>query len=410
MHLSFNKNIKRFLTTTLMYGFAFSIWELFFNLYILSLGFSNDTLGLVRSAPPLAALIFGLPLGVLSDRIGRRKSMLLGLSGCIFGMFFQIQLTQPIIIFLFGLIQGTGLMLYQVSQPPFIMAVSREEDQALIFSLNFGLITLAATIGSLVGGQLPSLFENVLSIPTGIANSYRWIIASAIGFAALGLIPLFLISENQPINNNQSKTLLNKDFFQDLAKIPVARHLTLINLITGFGAALLIPYLNVFLKGRFNINDNLLGLIFSISSLFVFLGTMLSPKLVKMTRSRIIPTVFTQGFSLIFLFLLGFSPTLWIVFIGLLMRTVLMQMSAPLLENYAMLISPPGEQGLIASIRGSAWQLGQTFGLFASGIVQTRFGFSPLFITTGLLYALAIILTWVYFRPGEKELPHGSRI
>ncbi|MFN2304396.1 MAG: MFS transporter, partial [Anaerolineales bacterium] len=72
MHLSFNKNIKRFLTTTLLYGFTFSIWELFFNLYILSLGFSNDTLGLVRSAPPLAALIFGLPLGVLSDRIGRR--------------------------------------------------------------------------------------------------------------------------------------------------------------------------------------------------------------------------------------------------------------------------------------------------------------------------------------------------
>ena len=410
MQPSFTIDIKRFLTTTLLYGFAYSIWELFFNLYILSLGFNSDTLGLVRSAPPLAALLLGLPLGVLSDRIGRRKSMLLGLSTCILGMFFQIQLQQPGLIFFFGLIQGTGLMLYQVSQPPFIMAVSREEDQAMVFSLNFGLITLASTIGSLVGGQLPNLFESVFGLTAGLANSYRWIIASAIGFAAIGLLPLFLISENQAFKNHRKNSLLKKNFFQNLAKNPVARQLTLINLITGFGAALLIPYLNVFLKGRFDISDNLLGLIFSISSLFVFLGTMLSPKLVKITQSRIIPTVFTQGFSLIFLFLLGFSPTFWIVFIGLLMRTVLMQMSTPLLENYAMLISPPGEQGLIASIRGSAWQFGQTVGLFVSGIVQTRFGFSPLFITTGLLYAFAIMLTWIYFRPGEKELTYAGKV
>ena len=409
MHLSFNKNIKRFLTTTLLYGFTFSIWELFFNLYILSLGFSNDTLGLVRSAPPLAALIFGLPLGVLSDRIGRRKSMLLGLSGCILGMIFQIQLTQPILIFLFGLIQGTGLMLYQVSQPPFIMAVSREEDQALVFSLNFGLITLAATIGNLVGGQLPKLFESTFSIIAGSASSYRWTISSVILFAAIGLIPILMISENQAFKNNRKNPLMNRKFFHDLMMNTVARRLALINLITGFGAALLIPYLNVFLKSKFVISDNLLGLIFSIASLLVFFGTMISPWLVKLTRSRIIPTVSTQSLSLVFLFFLGFSPTLWIVFIGLLMRTVLMQMSAPLLENLAMRMTPPSEQGLIASVRGIAWQFGQTIGIFISGLVQSRFGFSPLFITTGLLYTAAIFLTWIYFRPGEKETPYAGR-
>ncbi len=158
MRSQLNRNIKLFLSTTLLYGFAFSIWELFFNLYILTLGINNDGLGLIRSATPLAALLLGLPLGLLSDRIGRRKSMVLGLGTCFLGMFLQIQLSQPGLIFLFGLLQGAGLMLYQVSQPPFIMAVSREEDQALVFSLNYGLLTLAAGIGSLVGGQLPHLF------------------------------------------------------------------------------------------------------------------------------------------------------------------------------------------------------------------------------------------------------------
>jgi predicted MFS family arabinose efflux permease len=185
---------------------------------------------------------------------------------------------------------------------------------------------------------------------------------------------------------------------------PIVRQLMMINLIIGFGAAILIPYLNVFLREKFTISDNLLGLIFSLSSLLVFLGSVITPRLVRLTKSRIIPTVATQGTSVIFLFTLGFSPFLWLAGLSLLLRTVLMQMSAPLLENFAMQISPPEEQGAISSVRGVGWQMGQAFGVFISGLVQTRFGFSPLFIATGLLYTLAVILTWVYFRPTEKEL------
>ncbi|MFU8827652.1 MAG: MFS transporter, partial [Brevefilum sp.] len=77
MRTSLNRNTKLFLLSTLLYGFSFSVWELFFNLYILSLGLNNDILGLIRSATPLAALVLGLPLGLFSDRIGRRTSMLI---------------------------------------------------------------------------------------------------------------------------------------------------------------------------------------------------------------------------------------------------------------------------------------------------------------------------------------------
>jgi len=91
----------------------------------------------------------------------------------------------------------------------------------------------------------------------------------------------------------------------------------------------------------------------------------------------------------------------------ILFRNVLMQMSSPLIENFAMLVSEPQEQGAIASVRGIGWQTGQAIGIFISGLVQTRFGFSPLFITTGTLYALSTFLTWVYFRPKEKEMSHG---
>lgn len=405
MRLRLNKDTKLFLLTTLLYGFSFSVWELFFNLYILSLGFSSDMLGLIRSATPLAALFLGLPLGLLSDRIGRRKSMLIGLAVCFIGMFFEIRLFNPLFIFIFGLIQGAGMMLYRVSQPPFIMATSKEEQQAVIFSLNFGLLILASMIGNLLAGQIPGLLENTLGISQGSAASYRWVISAGILFATSSLLPTLLISKDQGLKNEGENRSSLKTTLQKLIARPVVRQLALINLITGFGAAILIPYLNVFLRNKFEIGDDLLGLIFSLSSLLVFLGSLATPLLVRWTHSRIIPTVVTQSASVLFLFSLGFSPLLWVAALSMLFRTVLMQMSAPLIENYAMLISPPEEQGAIASVRGIGWQSGQAAGVFISGIIQTRYGFSPLFITTGILYALAIGLTWVFFRPIEKQQP-----
>lgn len=409
MRFNFNRPTKLFLLSTLLYGFSFSVWELFFNLYILSLGFNSDALGLIRSATPLAALVLGLPLGLLSDRIGRRTSMIIGLVVGFAGMLIEIRLLNPYLIFLFGLVQGAGFMLYRVSQSPFIMAASKEENQAMMFSLNFGLLTIAAMIGNLAAGQAPNLLENAFGLAQGSAASYQWVITGGILLATTSLIPIFMLPKDQKIHQ---KTPLSKlSLKQTLAKLisrRLVRQLALINLIMGFGAAILIPYLNVFLRGKFDIGDQLLGLIFSLSSLLVFLGSLATPWLVKITKSRIIPTVATQGASILFLFTLGFSPILWVATISLLLRTVLMQMSSPLLENFAMLLSSPDEQAAISSVRGIGWQTGQAIGVFISGLVQTRFGFSPLFITTGILYAVSILLTWVYFRPNEKDLAHAS--
>jgi predicted MFS family arabinose efflux permease len=176
------------------------------------------------------------------------------------------------------------------------------------------------------------------------------------------------------------------------------------NCLIGLGAGLLVPYLNVFLRGKFAISDNTLGLIFSITSLVVFLAFLISPWLAKVANSRVIPLVSVQSLGVFFLITLGFSPVLWLATVSLLIRSALMQMTNPLLDSYAMLISRPDERGAVSSIRGMGWQLGQTIGTFSSGFVQARYGFSPLFITTAILYALATALSWFWFRPPEKEL------
>jgi predicted MFS family arabinose efflux permease len=262
-------------------------------------------------------------------------------------------------------------------------------------------------IGNLAAGQVPGLLETWLGLSQGSSESYQWVITAGIFLASTGLIPIFLIKEHQEKEPVERLNLPVKQILRKLSKRPLVRQLALINLITGFGAALLIPYLNVFLSKKFNISNDLLGIIFSLSALMVFLGSVITPWLVRITHSRIIPTVVTQTTSIVFLFTLGFSPVLWLSGVSLLLRNVLMQMSSPLIENFAMIVSEPQDQGAITSIRGIGWQTGQALGIYISGLVQTRFGFTPLFLTTGSLYILAIGLTWIYFRPVEKEISYA---
>jgi MFS family permease len=399
-----DRNIKLLLTATLLYGFSFSVWDLFFNLYILSLNINSDMLGIIRSATPLAALALGLPLGLLVDRISQRKSLLIGLGVLFIGMFLGVHIPNPILIFLCGLIQGVGYMLFLVAQPAFIITHGRQENSMLIFSLNYGLLTLSSTIGNMVAGALPAIIENKLGIPLNSAQSYQWVITAGIFLATTSLIPIFLIKEKKSDVVPDKVRVPIKKAVSELLTRPLVRRLATTNCLIGLGAGLLVPYLNVFLRGKFAISDNTLGLIFSITSLVVFLAFLISPWLAKVANSRVIPLVSVQSLGVFFLITLGFSPVLWLATVSLLIRSALMQMTNPLLDSYAMLISRPDERGAVSSIRGMGWQLGQTIGTFSSGFVQARYGFSPLFITTAILYALATALSWFWFRPPEKEL------
>ena len=274
----------------------------------------------------------------------------------------------------------------------------------MLFSLNFSLTTFAGMVGNLVAGQLPGLTSSLLNTPANSALSYQLVIISGIILGATCLVPLFLIKkfdfEDDEDRQEASPNPINS--IRSLFSLKIIQQLFIINSLVGLGAALLIPYFNVFFREVHDMSDKSLGLLYSISSLLVMIGSLSAPWLARVLKSKIVATNLTQLLSIGFLLLAGFSPLLWLAQIGFLLRTVLMQLSSPLLENFAMEVSPPGREGTIAGIRSMGWQIGQTIGLLVSGLVQSRFGFSPIFIITASLYFLSIVLAWLYFRPMEK--------
>ena len=102
---------------------------------------------------------------------------------------------------------------------------------------------------------------------------------------------------------------------------------------------------------------------------------------------------------------MGFAPTLWLSSIGFLLRTALMNMSAPLFSAFCMERTPEHEQGFVNSVLNLSWNAGWAVGPFVSGVVQQNYGFTPLFIATAVLYFIAILLQWEFFDKVDRMVP-----
>lgn len=394
-----NKPARLFLVAIFLDGLLFAGWNLFFNLYIIEAGYSRDFLGLANAAPSLSALLMGVPMGMLSDRLGRKRAMMLGFALANIGILGMVLGRSEILILASALFLGITAQLYSLSQAPFMMKTSDDRTRDVLFSLSFGMFPLASTVGNFLAGYLPGIFKAWLGI-TSTAAAYRGVLLFSVLTSFLVLVPIAFIRE--PKSTSPDPKAATREVKPSLWKTlsrPLTIKLALPNLAVGLGAAILVPYFNVFFAERYQMSDATLGILFSLGSLLTGLACIVGPRLVGNLGGKVRTVVLGQAISLVFLLLIGFSPWPWLAVIGFLVRGAMMNMVAPLFDAFALEQSRESEHGLVNSIRNLAWNVGWTVGPYLSGVVQQRWGFSPLFVSTAILYGLGITLTWVYFRP-----------
>ncbi len=400
---TFPQSALLFLLATIINGIIFSTWQLFFNFFILARGYEKDFLGLINSMPSIAGLFLGILMGMVSDRIGRKPAMIIGLSLSTTAMGLQLFVDSQILMLMVAFMGGIGNSLFFISQAPFMMKVTNPNNRSLMFSLNFGLATLAGALGNIFAGQMPGWFGGLMQIPADSAQAYQMVLMVSVILGFFALIPIFILKEPVKIQSlNQVKpnqwALLKKT-----VKRGFTWKLVLPELLLGFGAAITIPYMNLYFSETFNLKSNVLGALFSLSALLVGVGSILGPRLVQKFNSKIRVVVMTQASSLVFLLVLAFSPFAWLAAIGFLLRGMLMNMAVPLYNAFCMENVSENEQGVVNSLISNSWTAGWAIGPFLSGLIQIRYGFQPLFLTTAFIYCLSILSTWIFFNQYEKK-------
>ena len=397
---TFSRPAKLYLLSVIISGIIFSAWQLFFNLFILARGYDKTFLGLINAAPWIAGLFFSLPLGALSNRMGRKNAIIAGM-GMDFAMrVLQVLVRSPELLILVSFLEGIGLTLLIVSEAPFLMAASDDKNRSLLFSLNFGLVTLSSAVGAVFAGQIPDLVATKMNVAPDSSTAYGAVLLVSLLIGVFAIWPLLRIDEREI---HDSETREQKSSILAALKKGLIWKLFLPNVVLGFGAAILIPYMNVFFTEKFMLSSAALGVLFAVSSLLTAIGSILAPALAQWMKSKIKAVVTVQGASLGFLALIGFSPTSWVAEVSYLIRGTLMNMANPLYTAFSMEVCEPQDQGAVSSMLNISWQAGWAVGPIISGIVQQKYGFSPLFIATIILYTISTLLVWIFFKDSEKK-------
>jgi MFS family permease len=398
---SFSSNARFYLLSTIITGLSFSIYMLIFNLYVVSRGYPRSFLGELQSLPNLISLFGAVPAGVLVDHIGRKRALLLANLGRTVASLGIVLAPGPWGLRMSMILFGVSQSLWMVSGSPFMMENSAEEERNALFSANFGLQTLVGFFGTLVGGFLPTLFGGLMNVDVESATAYAATLGVTVALSSLAIIPVLMIEERPRQEAARAQSLLPWRNIQDMG---LAARIFVPNIIISMGAAILIPYMNLFFKETYPISDKVLGTLFAVSSVITGLATLASPLLAD-RWGRIRALVYTQLASIPFLLLIGFSGFLWVSGIAFWVRAALMNMGNPLYSAFAMEQVPERERATISGLMGMSWNIGWTIGPYLSGYMQSHpdIGFRPIFVITCSLYAVATILEKIYFQRQDDQ-------
>ncbi len=386
---------------------SLAIFSLFFNITILALGFSLDFLGVLTSTAFAASALLGAPLLWLLGRLPLRLALIGGALLQCAGVLLLALWPAEAALLVASVILGAGAVLFDISAAPFMMQHSDGATRDRLFSANTGIRIGLAGLGSLVAGGLPALAVAWLGQPARSAPAYQATMVLAAAGILLSITPLLLLggarvaAARSPGRALATAEAGPADVWRALLRQPgpLLRLLASPALISA-GAALLIPYLNLFFTQRFAVADQTLGLIFAGLGVCTGLATLAAPALAR--RMGRLPTiVLTEALAIPFLLLLGWAPMLGLAVGAALGRAALFNMGAPLYDAFAMERTPAAARPTVIALLNGAYGVGYLFGPLISVQIQARYGFGPIFAITAACYLVGVWLKYWFFLRGS---------
>jgi MFS family permease len=403
LHIAeFRPNARLYLMNVVIVGASMGVFRLLFNFFVLSYGYDESFLGNLVTISAVTALLAALPMGYLADILGRKASLIIsGLFSTLAIVVMVLWPVQPVLVAM-NVVFGISQSLAGVTMSPFLMENSGERERTYLFSFGQGLQMVSASIGSWIGGYLPTWVGLQLDTSPTSSQAYAGALLVIAAVSALGMLPLSFI--RMPRLGHSERTIF--------APVDYAIHnpkkltkLILPMLVTSIGAGLIMPFMNVFFREVYNQPDPVIGTLFAWGSLSMGLGLLIAPPLAE-RMGKIQLVVITQGLSIPFLILLGFSPWFWLSAAAYYVRVALMNMSGPVYQTFVMEHVEPSARATVASLVSMSWNFGWAFSPTISGWLQVNYGFGPPFIGTILLYILSVFLYWAFFWRGSKQVEH----
>lgn len=336
---------------------------------------TEQTLGYLASAYALPLALLAPLFGPLSDRIGRRKAMLLGMILFITGNVASGFSPGFEMLLVARIITGLGAAIFVPASYAYVGDRATPETRASSMSTLLTAMPASALVGLPAGG--------FIAVSLGWREVFGFItVVSLIGLALLWILP------NDPPRSEKGFGYL--EGLKRVAKHPHALKVISVTLIWATGAMGAFTYIGEFLHNKYDFTSDQIGLVLIVIGVVGVIATRSGAKLSKIVKPRkaVLTGISLFGTAILFLPWTNLVP-LTIVVLGIWVFGT--WFGLPAIQTIVSGLMPEA-RGTVLSFNTSAQYLGGVIGSPLAGLFLTTWGFPVMGLCSAFLAATAFTL------------------
>jgi MFS family permease len=383
-------------------AFAFSYLNVVFAIYLDSLGYSTVAVGIIFTVAYLSSALLTALWGYLSDRVGRRKILMLLALLTILSNLILIYFTGLVFILSAVIIAnvgaggsgggGSGGGPFNPVEEALLAEKCRPENRNQIFAVNSCVGSIMGSLGALASG-LPQLLQQEHG--WSAVGSYKPLFALTIVFSFALLVVYRAISEQHRPRRAEKKMSRSSGIFVT----------SMLAVVDNFGAGMAGSLVAYWFFLRFGVELKSLGVIFFASYFLAALSFLSAPVIAR--RIGVVRTMaFSHALASLVYLILPLAPTLTLAAALIVIRSFFAYMDNPLRASFTMAMVASDERGSAAGVTSLARIV--PFGIsptIATYLMQSVSLTLPLFIGGGLqlINDVAFYLMFRHVRPPEER-------
>ena len=402
------RDINLLFATRIIRLFCYGFLSVVLALYLAETGLTEKQIGLLFTLTLAGDAGISLWLTTSADRLGRRKTLLIGAllmvgAGLVFVVTNNIILLMAAAII--GVISPSGNEIgpfLSVEQAGLTQLISNEK-RTKIFAWYNMVGSFATATGALTGGWLAQILQ---SSGWTQLESYR-LVLMGYGLGGLILFILFLsLSLNVEVDTVHQADSPRKILGLHRSRAVVFKLSALFALDAFAGGLIVQSMIAYWFHVKFGVDSGVLGSIFFGANVLAGISALLAVPLAE--KIGLINTmVFTHIPSNILLMLVPLMPNLPLAIGLLLLRFSISQMDVPTRQSYTMAVVAPDERSAASGVTAIARSVGASLSPMLTGLlfsIPALFN-APLYFAGGLkiIYDLLLFREFRAIKPPEEN-------